>query len=115
MCTPTKYPPFVERFIDDIFCIFQGTEQELLEFIDHLNSKAPPKFTYEYSKHSVNFLDTTIYVENGQLQTTLFVKETDSHSYLSFDSCHPKHNITSIPYSQTTQSKKELLYMDRIF
>ncbi len=41
-----------ERFIDDIFCIFQGTEQELLEFVDLLNSKSPPKFTYEYSKHS---------------------------------------------------------------
>ncbi len=102
-----KIPPLLwKRFIDDIFCIFQGTEQELLEFIEFLNSKSPPKFTYEYSRHSVNFLDTTIYVENRKIQTTLFVKETDSHSYLAFDSCHPKHNITSIPYSQLLRVKR---------
>ncbi len=34
------------------------------------------------------------------LKTTLHVKPTDSHSYLAFNSCHPKHNITGIPYSQ---------------
>ncbi len=46
------------------------------------------------------FLDTKVYVEDGVLKTTLHVKPTDSHSYLAYDSCHPKHNITGIPYSQ---------------
>ncbi len=31
---------------------------------------------------------------------TLYTKPTDSHSYLLYESCHPKHIMASIPYSQ---------------
>ena len=34
------------------------------------------------------------------IHTDLFVKETDSHTYLDFGSCHPKSTKESIPYSQ---------------
>ena len=101
--TYKKPPLWWKRFIDDIFCIYQGSEQELLEFINHLNTchkQKTIKFTYEYSKSQVNFLDTTVYLDNGQLKTTLYVKPTDSHSYLAYDSCHPRHMINGIPYSQ---------------
>ncbi len=98
-----KPPLWWKRFIDDIFCIYQGTEEELLEFINHLNTchkEETIKFTYEYSKSKVSFLDTTVYQENNKLKTTLYVKPTDSHSYLAYDSCHPKHMIDGIPFSQ---------------
>ncbi len=98
-----KPPLWWKRFIDDIFCIFQGTEDELHEFINHLNTchkKKTIKFTCDYSKSQVNFLDTTVYRDNKTLKTTLYVKPTDSHSYLAYDSCHPKHMIDGIPYSQ---------------
>ena len=54
----------------------------------------------EYSKVEITFLDTVTYVQNGILKTQLYHKPTDSHSYLDYDSCHPIHNKTSIPYSQ---------------
>jgi hypothetical protein len=92
---------FWKRFIDDIFSIFEGTEPELLTFLHNLNTVHPSiKFTWEYSKTEVVFLDTTVYAEGGKLLTKLYSKPTDSHSYLMFDSCHPEHNKTSIPYSQ---------------
>ena len=54
----------------------------------------------DYSRHKINFLDTTIKIENGCLVSTLYTKPTDSHSYLLYESCHPKHIMASIPYSQ---------------
>ena len=30
----------------------------------------------------------------------LYVKPTDSHSHLDYDSCHSQHNKSSIPFSQ---------------
>ncbi|MGH0115911.1 UNVERIFIED_CONTAM: hypothetical protein FKN15_054267 [Acipenser sinensis] len=39
-------------------------------------------------------------VSNCTSNTTLFYKETDSHSYLRYDSSHPKACRNSIPYSQ---------------
>ncbi len=98
-----KNPPlFWKRFIDDIFSIFVGTEAQLKAFINHLNRvlKKHIHFTAEYSKVSVTFLDTVVYVEDGILKTSLHVKPTNSHSYLDYDSCHPRHNITGIPHSQ---------------
>ena len=49
------------------------------------------------------FLDTTVYLDNGQIKTDLHVKPTDKLQYLRMDSCHPKHCKASIPYSQALQ------------
>ncbi len=101
--TLEKQPLVWWRFIDDIFSIFVGTEDEVKQFTDKLNTLHPIgaiKFTVEYSKEKVNFLDTTVYIKDNRLVTTLYTKPTDSHSYLNFDSCHHMHNKLSIPYSQ---------------
>jgi hypothetical protein len=54
----------------------------------------------EYSTKSVNFLDTTVKVENNEIVTDLYCKPTDSHSYLQYSSSHPQRCKDSIPYSQ---------------
>ena len=48
----------------------------------------------------VNFLDTTVYVQDSKLYTTLYTKPTDSHNYLHYSSMHPRKCKDSIPYSQ---------------
>ena len=74
-----------------------------------LNKKHPTiKFTAEWSKTQINFLDITVYVENGKIKTDLYVKPTDICQYLHSSSCHPYHCIKGIPYSQT-------LRLNRIF
>ena len=44
------------------------------------------KFTAEWSKTSINFLDVTVSLIEGVIETDLFVKPTDSHQYLQSSS-----------------------------
>ena len=89
------------RFIDDIWGIFRGTEEELVSFVDYCNSfHETIKFMVEFSMKSITFLDVTIYQEESRIKLTLFVKPIDSHSYLDFSPCHPQTIKSSIPYLQ---------------
>ena len=49
----------------------------------------------------VNFLDVTVYLENGKIKTDVYVKPTDTHQYLHSFSCQPYHCKKRFPYSQT--------------
>ena len=89
------------RFIDDVWGLFKGTRTEFKQFVDDINrAHLSIKFTVEFSKEKVVFLDTITYVMNGKIFTSLYVKATDNHGYLDYSSCHPYHNKSSIPYSQ---------------
>ena len=89
-----------KRFIDDIFLLWMGSEEELNEFFSHLNAfHRSIKFTMNSSATSVPFLDISISLENGFLVTDVYTKPTDSHAYLHPRSCHPRHIIKNIPYS----------------
>ena len=67
-----------------------------------LNSLIPGvvKFKYEYSVNKIEFLDLEIIIENGKLETNLFVKPTNLQLYLDFFSNHPDHCKESLVYSQ---------------
>ena len=58
------------------------------------------KFTADWSKTSINFLDVTVSIAEGVIETDLYVKPTDSHQYLLSSSCHPFYCKKGIPYSQ---------------
>ena len=45
-------------------------------------------------------MDVTISLIDGQIETNLYVKPTDSRQYLHSSFCHPYHCKKSIPYSQ---------------
>lgn len=121
-------PRIWKRYIDDIFNVWESTEEELLQFLTFINSFHPTiKFTAEYRTteeqvtvkpsadsvvqilrvplagkrpKSVDFLDTTVWIdEDGLFQTDLYVKDTDRVTYLSPSSCHPGHITRNIPYS----------------
>ena len=64
--------------------IWNGDLNSLKEFITHLNNALPSiNFTLEVSKSQLNFLDTTITKnENGDVETDVYQKSTDSHPYL---------------------------------
>ena len=50
------------RFIDHLFMMWTGTEEELLKFINELNQKHKTiKFDFNYSKTKVEFLDVLVY------------------------------------------------------
>ena len=78
--TLMKKPWLWWRYIDDIFMIWQHREDELKTFLEKLNNFHPSiKFTCEYSREKVNYLDEQVIVREGKLITDLYVKQTDSH------------------------------------
>ena len=90
------------RFIDDIFMLWKGTEEELKEFIKRINEAHPSiKFDVNYSYTEVNFLDTLVKItSNNELVTTLYRKPTDRNTFIHRKSYHPPATKKSIPYSQ---------------
>ena len=77
-----------------MFFLWEHGEEKLKGFIEHLNEKHPTiKFTAEWSKTSINFLDVTVSLVGGNNTTDLYVKPTNSHQYLHSSSCHPYHCI----------------------
>ena len=72
------------RFIDDLFMIWTGTEEQRLRFINELKQKHKTmKFEFKYSKPKIEFLDALVYKDiNNKLQITLCKKPTDRQSYL---------------------------------
>ena len=58
------------------------------------------KFTAEYSKEEIKFLDINIKLIDGELKSDLFVKPTETHQFLDLTSCHLCHCKKGIPYSQ---------------
>ena len=49
---------------------------------------------------TVHFLDVSVSIESGQVQTYIYSKPTDSHRYLPRHSFHPPHTFRSLPFSQ---------------
>ena len=86
------------RFIDDGFIVWNDDFGNYIEFLEILNDLDPHiKFTHDSSKEGLSFLNVYLYFENGELLTDIFYKETDSHYYLPFNSCHPRHVKISLP------------------
>ena len=49
----------------------------------------------------IHFLDVRFrFNVQGNLQTDIYIKETDSKQFLDFNSCHPNNTFSSIVYSQ---------------
>ena len=95
------------RLIDDIMGIFQGSENSLLNWFNHLNaSHKTIQFTIEHSRNQIPFLDTLVYIENNKIKTTLYKKPTNKKQYLSYNSEHPNHMKNSIPYAQILRYRR---------
>ena len=58
------------------------------------------EFKFEYSREKIQFLDLEISIENGKLETNLYVKPTNLQLFLDYCSNHPEHCKQSIVYSQ---------------
>ena len=87
------------RYIDNLFIIWKGSEAELREFLKEINTVHPSiKFDHEYSRNTVNFLDTTVRVMGKKFATNLYTKPTDRRAYLHSKSYHPDKTKKSIAY-----------------
>ncbi|XP_075697305.1 uncharacterized protein LOC142742645 [Rhinoderma darwinii] len=90
------------RYIDDIFCIWKGTEQSAIDFVQEINTiREGLQFTLNLSSQEISFLDTLVKKNNtGHLVVDLYTKPTDRNGLLHFQSNHPYKTKTSLPKSQ---------------
>ena len=92
---------YLKLLVFTFFFIWEHGEESQRVFTDQGNLFHPTiKFTGEYSKEEVNFLDINIKLIDGELKTDLFVKPTDTHQFLDPTSSQPCHCKKGIPYIQ---------------
>ena len=72
----SEYKPYLcWQYTDNIFLLWEHGENKLKSFLDKTNEVHPTiKFTAEWSKTSINFLDVTASLVEGVIQTDLHVK-----------------------------------------
>lgn len=105
-------PAHYLRYLDDIWGIWTGSEQEFMEFVETLNSQDPSiKLKTELKSQSIDFLDTTVYkgpafTDNQILDIKVHFKATDTHALLHKTSFHPIHTFRGIVKSQISRFKR---------
>ena len=72
-----------------------GPIEDFVEILNSLDSSI--QFTHECSDTGLSFLNLFLYIEKQELLTDIYYKKTDSHDYLPFNSCHPRHIKVNIP------------------
>ena len=94
-----------------VFFIWTHGEEKLQLFLRDLNNYNPHiKFTYEFHKEHISFLDFKVSFCDGKLTTDMHVKPTDRHQYLHYTSAHPNHTKRSIVYSQALRFSRICSY-----
>ena len=87
-----------KRFLDDGQIMWKKSFGPVEDFVQILNSLDKSIiFTHENSEKSLSFLNVLLYIDNNKLLTDVYYKNTDSHDYLPFNSCHPRHIKANIP------------------
>ena len=108
LMTRTPHKPYMfKRYVDDIFGVWTEGEHKLLEFQKLANSiHNNIKVTMTASQNQVPFLDVLITSKEGDIQTTIYEKETDRHMYVQRHSEHPKLTKDAIPYGLGIRAKR---------
>ena len=78
-------------YVDDIFMVWIKSGSELRQFMNEINQKHQSiKFDFTFSKESIEFLDTLVYIDSkNRLQAIFYKKSTDCRNYLHSKSAHP--------------------------
>lgn len=85
------------RFLDDLFFLFKGNVEKLLEIIDRFNNLHPKiKLTFKYSKIQQQFMDIVVYKDNDfsvtrRFKVKVFQKDVNKFLYIHRNSFHSKH------------------------
>ena len=88
-------PSYYKRYIDDIFILWPHSEADLKLFLLHMNTfHTSIKFTFEYDKNRITFLDVNIYkgpsfLSTNKLDVETHIKPTNKQAYIHAKSHHP--------------------------
>lgn len=108
---------FWRRYVDDVICVWNGTDVQLQHFLDELNHYHPSiEFTIEIGGRVINYLDLTIQLVSSTHGLTpsldIYRKNTFSGISIHAHSLHPPHHkmsavlaaihrLLSLPLSKT--------------
>ena len=104
--TQTLRPLMWFRYIDGVFFLWIHGEENLKRFLDKRNNYDPYiKFTQEYSKKEIPFLDLKVGFKIDNITTDLYVKGTTYKTNYKFD-CNEKCLIYLITYNKCFKQYK---------
>lgn len=85
-----KHILYWKRYVDDILCLWTGTDRQINQFLNYINSLHNKiKFTLELEvDHSINFLDLTITHKNNYHSFKIYRKPTQTDATIHFNSNH---------------------------
>ena len=88
------------RYLDDgqiMWDMRLGSFKNILYYMNNVHPSI--KFTSECSSTEVVYLDIRILKGMKGFKTVVYNKETDSDTFLNFNSCHPRHVKENIPFN----------------
>ena len=86
--------------INNLLIFKQASDERIRSIYPNIN------FTMIYNYKEIQFLDLTVYVENGLLKTKIFPKPTDNHEYLDVRSSRQEAVFRSIPRTVTNRVRR---------
>ena len=115
ICECVLKPWFWWRFLDDVFLIRLHGRNTLIKFLEYVNSYHQNiKCTWSFSDNEISYLDVKVEIKENRIITDVYCKETDTHQYLDYRSCHPKHVKMGIPYGQALRLRR-ICELDEVF
>ncbi|XP_045208770.2 uncharacterized protein LOC123560670 [Mercenaria mercenaria] len=100
-------PWFYKRFIDDGFGLWTGGIEKLKQFSEFANNiHQNIKVELRWSHQKLEFLDTLVRLENGNIYTELYRKPSDKQLYIQKTSCHPAHTKKALAYGLGIRIKR---------
>ena len=111
----------IRRYIDDGGGFQLGTEEQFQAWLTEVNQSIAPyglnidESNFKKNASYTNLLDIQYcFDKDGNLQTDLYTKETDSRAYLNFSSSHPKHTFSGNVYSQSLRLRRIINNEERL-
>ncbi|OCT60444.1 hypothetical protein XELAEV_18046469mg, partial [Xenopus laevis] len=96
-----------QRYVDDMFLIWTGSEETLSDFFIYLNGIHDTiKFTMTKGPLTVNYLDVQVTFSEGRFITDLYKKLTDRNNLLRKDTFHPVGVTRGLPKSQFIRARR---------
>lgn len=109
----------IKRYIDDGAGFYVGSSDQFKSWLVSVNDaiSEPGLFIDEANIEEVGsfvpFLDIKFcFNQSGVLETDLYIKPTDSRSYLHFGSAHPNHVFSGTVYSQCLRLRRIIICQD---
>eukprot|EP00956_Cyclotella_meneghiniana_P014218 scaffold21239_cov59-Cyclotella_meneghiniana.AAC.1 len=103
---------FYKRFIDDVIGVWlahedpEQNEQLWKEFQADMNNWHGLEWTVEDPSNTVNFMDMTISIVNGRIETRLYEKDMNLYLYLPPHSSHPRGVFTGLIFGQVLRTRR---------